>query len=178
MTTLAIVIDDSAMDDFGKSSDSSQMTDITSIPSSDNSITDVSDDDGECSISESKKSVRFSSVYIREYNVIEEVCADNDDDTNDDDEEGPIIRKSLGWEYKETQSDLESHQEEARRQRKDRYIQMIQEHIIRGENRKEEQEKRKNENKKKGFRSKVLKPLWKGFIEAASRSSLVIPNPI
>ena len=75
------MIDDSAMDDFGKSSDSSQMTDITSIPSSDNSITDVSDDDGECSISESKKSVRFSSVYIREYNVIEEVCADNDDDT-------------------------------------------------------------------------------------------------
>ena len=70
-------------DDLGKSSSSqisnTDHTDLTSIPT-DNSI---SDDDNE-SISESKKSVRFSIVNIREYELDGELGDDCDNDENKD----------------------------------------------------------------------------------------------
>ena len=56
---------------------------------------------------------------------------------------------------------------------------MIQDHIIRAEREREEREiNEMMKKKKKGFKSKVMKPIWKGFLEAANRSSMVIPTHI
>ena len=177
-------------DDLGKSS-SSQIsntddTDLTSIPS-DNSI---SDDDNEI-ISESKRSVRFSIVNIREYELDDEPgdYYDDDDDENKDANEQDqgqeehdthIRRKSLGWSYTDKLSTIESHLKESKIQRKKRYALMIQQHIIRAEEEKKLKEDKLKEEalrKKKGFR-KVLKPIWKGFVEASKKSALVTPSPI
>ena len=160
--------------DIGKS-DSSSITDATSSSSDiDTASTSAIDDD--VSLSESKKSVRFSLVHVREYNVVDELPPPGD---VENDSEGPIRRRSLGWEYTEKESDLETHQEQARRQRKDKYLSMIQDHIIRAEREREEREiNEMMKKKKKGFKSKVLKPIWKGFLEAANRSSMVVPTHI
>jgi len=182
-------------DDLGKSSSSqisnTDHTDLTSIPT-DNSI---SDDDNE-SISESKKSVRFSIVNIREYNLVDEL--DDDDDYYDDDDENKganeqqdqgqeeehdtqLRRKSLGWSYTDKESTIETHLEESKIERKKKYALMIQQHIIRAEQEKVDRENKLKEEalrKKKGFRNKVLKPIWKGFVEASKKSALVTPSPI
>ena len=176
-------------DDLGKSSSSqisnTDHTDLTSIPT-DNSI---SDDDNE-SISESKKSVRFSIVNIREYELDGELGDDCDNDENKDANEQDqgqeehdthIRRKSLGWSYTDKLSTIESHLEESKIQRKKKYVLMIQQHIIRAEEEKKLKEDKLKEEalrKKKGFRNKVLKPIWKGFVEASKKSALVTPSPI
>ena len=164
---------------LGKSSSSSQIsntdhTDLTSIPT-DNSI---SDDDNE-SISESKKSVRFSIVNIREYNLVDELGDEYYDDADENkganeqqdqgqEEEHDTLkrRKSLGWSYTDKESTIESHLEESKIERKKKYALMIQQHIIRAEKEKEDRENKLKEEalrKKKGFRNKILKPIWKGF---------------
>lgn len=154
-------------DGIGKS-DSSSMTDITSSPS-DNDTDSTSAIDDDVSLSESKKSVRFSLVRVREYNVVDELPPPD----------GHIRRKSLGWEYTEKESDIESHQDQARQRRKEKYLSMIQDHIIRAEREREVREiNEMMKKKKKGFKSKVLKPIWKGFLEAANRSSMVVPTHI
>lgn len=159
---------------IGKS-DSSSITDVTSSPS-DNDTASTSAIDDDASLSESKKSVRFSIVHVREYNVVDELPPPDD---VENDSEGPVRRKSLGWEYTEKESDLETHQEQARQQRKEKYLSMIQDHIIRAEREREEREiNEMMKKKKKGFKSKVMKPIWKGFLEAANRSSMVIPTHI
>eukprot|EP01083_Nonionella_stella_P064544 168306_1 len=120
-----------------------------------------------------KKFVRFSLVQTREFNVVTELAPPDSD-------EFELPRKSLGWDYTEREIDIETHLDEVKRGRKDKYLSMIQSHIDRVEQEKEEKEKLQQQqamNKKKGFKSRVLKPLWKGFIEAGSRSALVISNP-
>ena len=189
-----VATDDDENLGLGKSSSSqisnTDHTDLTSIPT-DNSI---SDDDNE-SISESKKSVRFSIVNIREYELDNELGDDyyyDDDDENkganeqqdqgqEEEHDTHIRRKSLGWSYTDKESTIESHLEESKIERKKKYALMIQQHIIRAEKEKEDRENKLKEEalrKKKGFRNKVLKPIWKGFVEASKKSALVTPSPI
>lgn len=157
----------------------SDFTHLTS-PSSDSDST--SDESSSMSLQASqqqcpKKSVRFSNVHTRVYNVVEELPPPG----NDEDE---AVRRSLGWDYIENQSDLNSHMIEMRKEREVNFFQQeelrkeslsksIQDHIHRVEQEKEKQPIKK----KKGFKSKILKPLWKGFLDAASRSSMVMPTP-
>lgn len=159
------------------SDSSSNLTELTSSPSDndsecDESLTALSQASGQQS---RKKSVRFSIVHIREYNVLEDLANDNSDEV----EGSP---RSLGWSYSEKESDLETHMDEMKQERKEQYLRMIDEHIQRAEHQKEAREAneiaRQQMKKKKGFKSKVLKPLWKGFVEAAGRSSVVMPNPV
>eukprot|EP00579_Thalassiosira_antarctica_P004956 CAMPEP_0201896756 /NCGR_PEP_ID=MMETSP0902-20130614/45278_1 /ASSEMBLY_ACC=CAM_ASM_000551 /TAXON_ID=420261 /ORGANISM="Thalassiosira antarctica, Strain CCMP982" /LENGTH=181 /DNA_ID=CAMNT_0048429425 /DNA_START=213 /DNA_END=758 /DNA_ORIENTATION=- len=156
----------------------SDFTHLTS-PSSDSDST--SDESSSMSLQTSqqqcpKKSVRFSNVHTRVYNVVEELAPPG----NDEDE---AVRRSLGWDYIENEIDLKTHMNEIRKEREINFFQReelrkesltksIQDHIHRVE-----QEKDKQPIKKKGFKSKVLKPLWKGFLDAASRSALVMPTP-
>ncbi|KAL7523422.1 hypothetical protein ACHAXR_000171 [Thalassiosira sp. AJA248-18] len=157
-------------DGLAKNDSFSDRTDLTSLPSDSDS---TSDESSSASLQGSqrqghKKSVRFSLVHTREYNVIE---LDSGDCL-----EAP--RKSLGWDYTEKESDLEMHLDQIRKGRKDDYLRMIQEHINRAEQQRQEREKNKQQpRKKKGFKSKVLKPLWKGILEVGSRSVLVMPTP-
>jgi len=150
----------------------SESTDRTSSPSDTDSIYDEL---SLTSLSDSqprrrRRSVRFSLVHTREYNVVDELAPPG----NDKDE---AVRRSLGWDYTEKESDLETHLKESQNERKEQYLFMIQDHIIRAEREKEERENNKQTLKKKGFKSKVLKPLWKGFLDAANRYALVVPSP-
>ena len=116
-----------------------------------------------------KKSVRFSLVHTREYDVVEDPAS-----VDDDEEEGP--RTTLSWEFREKESsDIETHQEDMKKERKEKYLTMIREHINRVEIKREEETNRQR-LKKKGIKSKVLKPLWKGLLEVGSRSALVMPS--
>ena len=170
-------------DDEGmvKSTSSSDLTDLTSLPSDSDSITESLSSTIESAssspISESvgRKSVRFSIVHTREYNVVELPPPDNDDDSYE------LPRKSLGWEYSDRSSiDIEAHMEDGKKQRKEKYLIMIQDHIQRVEHKREAREearlRAKNEKKKKGFKNKVLKPMWKGFLEMGSRSVIMMPS--
>jgi len=114
-----------------------------------------------------KKSVRFSLVQTREFNVVTELVPPECDDCD-------IVRKSLGWEFTQTEIDIETHMNEVKSERKEKYLSMIQDHINRVQEEKEQEEQKPA--KKKGFKSRVLKPLWKGFIGAGSRSALVMPS--
>jgi hypothetical protein len=93
------------------------------------------------------------------------------------DEKKPALDNGT-WRFTDSVSDIETHQKELEEDRKAEYIRMIHDHIQRVELEKMEREsdrKRPEQRKeKKGFRSKVLKPLWKGFIEASSRSAFTI----
>lgn len=116
-----------------------------------------------------RRSVRFSSVRVREYSVVEELAATSDDATTG-------RRRSLGWEYTEKGTcDLDVHLDKIRSDRKLHYLDLIQNHIHRAESQKQETESKKGMKKEKGFRSKVLKPLWKNTIEAANRFTVVMP---
>ena len=70
--------------------------------------------------------------------------------------------------------------EDGKKQRKEKYLIMIQDHIQRVEHKREAREearlRAKNEKKKKGFKNKVLKPMWKGFLEMGSRSVIMMPS--
>lgn len=159
-----------------KSDSFSVDTDFTSSSSDNDSVSDEFSSASSIQSStrqSGKKSVRFSVVYTREFNVVDELAPPDEDD----DGSSPV-RRSLGWEYTEKESDLETHMGEVRKERKAKYLIMIQEHITNVEFEREEREKNLQQKKKnKGFKSKVLKPLWKGFLDAASRSSMVIPTP-
>jgi len=181
-------------DNFFEKSSSSQIsntdhTDLTSIPTD----ISISDDDIE-SISESKKSVRFSIVNIREYELDElgDEYYDDDDYENkganeqqdqgqEEEHDTQLRRESLGWSYTDKSSTIETHLEESKIERKKKYALMIQQHIIRAEQEKKDRENKQKEEalrKRKGFRNKVLKPIWKGFVEASKKSALVTPSPI
>jgi len=150
----------------------SESTNLTSSPSDTDSIYDelsltpLSDSQPRGR----RKSVRFSLVHTREYNVVDELASPG----NDMDE---AVRRSLGWDYTEKESDIETHLKESQKERKEQYLFMIQDHILRAEREKEERQNDKHPLKKKGFKSKVLKPLWKGLLDAASRYASVMPSP-
>jgi hypothetical protein len=84
----------------------------------------------------------------------------------------------LIWRFADSVSDIETHQKELEEEKKSGYSRMIDDHIQRVELEKMERElnrqRQEQRKEKKGFRSKVLKPLWKGFIEATSRSAFTI----
>merc|ERR1711966_356152 len=100
------------------------------------------------------RSVRFSIVHTREYDVIEEK------DANDSDEVQGSYR-SLGWSYSEKQSDIETHIDEMKQEKRRKYLRMIDEHILRVEDERQKEARLANEiakrqmHKKKGFKSKV-----------------------
>jgi hypothetical protein len=119
-----------------------------------------------------KKSVSFSQVRTREYNVVDELPSPLDHE-----DEAP--RRSLGWDFIERQTDIESHLTESMRLRKEECARLIHEHILRAE--KEREEKREEEKRrKKGWKARVrraLKPVGQGFMEAALRSNFAIASP-
>mmetsp|Transcript_12082 Transcript_12082/g.25737 ORF Transcript_12082/g.25737 Transcript_12082/m.25737 type:complete len:196 (+) Transcript_12082:150-737(+) len=161
-----------------KSDTWSESTDLT-VASSPSSEGDIVNEESSPSLDEAhtqqqgRRSVRFSVVSTREFNVVEELAP------IESDEDEPV-RMSLGWEYTEKEIDVDTHIDEMKKERREKYLRLIQDHIqghiSRSEVSRREQEQKKSK-KKKGFRSKVLKPLWKGFLEAGSRSSLVMPSP-
>ena len=120
---------------------------------------------------DSTRSVGFSTVQTRIFELVEV------DKNFELDEKKPALDNGT-WRFTDSVSDIETHQKELEEDRKAEYIRMIHDHIQRVELEKMEREsdrKRQEQRKeKKGFRSKVLKPLWKGFIEASSRSAFTI----
>lgn len=113
-----------------------------------------------------RKSVRFSFVKTREYNVINEL------------QEVPDAppRRSLGWEYTERQIDLETHLSDSIKERNEKYNRLIIEHMARAERQQQERE-RIEELKKKGWKNRAkrqLKSFGKGVLEAVRRSSFAI----
>jgi hypothetical protein len=117
-----------------------------------------------------RKSVRFSFVKTREYNVINEL------------EEVPDAppRRSLGWEYTERQIDLETHLSDSIKERNEKYNRLIIEHMARAERQQQERE-RIEELKKKGWKNRAkrqLKSFGKGLLVAVHRSSFaIVTNP-
>ncbi|KAL3770821.1 hypothetical protein ACHAWU_006380 [Discostella pseudostelligera] len=184
MTTITVATPGS-VDLLSKSNSISDLTEMTDLPSDNDSVcediastTSLDDsnsnrvqqheDDGAAG---NQRRVRFSNVYTREFDVIIE-------------EEGSSrpSYKSLDSTistFTDTESDIETHISEKTQRKKDKYVQMIQYQINRVEKEKKQQQQQEqlNLDKKKGFRSRVLKPMWKGFLEAASRSPMVMPIP-
>ncbi|KAL3793285.1 hypothetical protein HJC23_003795 [Cyclotella cryptica] len=118
-----------------------------------------------------KKSVRFSLVQTREYNVIDELPSPLDHE-----DEAP--RRSLGWNFTERQIDIDTHLAEVMRQRKEECARLIHQHIIRAEIEREEKKKEKK-LKKKGFKAMIkraLKPVGEGFLEAATRTNFMLAS--
>jgi hypothetical protein len=118
-----------------------------------------------------KKSVRFSLVQTREYNVIDELPSPFDHE-----DEAP--RRTLGWNFTERHIDLETHLTEALRKRKEECARLIQQHIIRAEIEREDK-KKETKSKKKGFKAmikRVLKPVGEGFMEAATRTNFMLSS--
>lgn len=167
---------------LSKSSSTSDLTDMTDVPSDNDSVceeittaTSLEDSNrlreqlqNDEVVSGNQRRVRFSFVQIREFDILTER------------EGSRPSYKSLDSTvtYIDTESDIETHLSEKKQRRKEKYLQMIQYQINRVESQKDGQ---KNLNKvvdeKKGFRSKVLRPMWKGFLEAASRSPMIMPMP-
>lgn len=116
-----------------------------------------------------KKSVRFSQVHTREYNVIDELPSplDHEDETP---------RRTLGWDYSESQTDIEAHAQQVMVQKKEKYARLIHEHILRAE--KERENKNKDAKlKKNGWKARVkraLKPVGQSFMEAAMRTNYLM----
>jgi hypothetical protein len=99
-------------------------------------------------------------------------------DNGDDELEALCDSRNLIWRFADSVSDIETHQKELEKERKAEYARMIQDHIQRVEMEKMEREsdrqRQEQRKEKKGFRSKILKPLWKGFIEGTRRSAFTI----
>lgn len=115
-----------------------------------------------------KKSVRFSTVFLREYNVVDELPPP---DAHED--EAP--RRALGWNFSESQLDIETHLKEVLVLKKERYARLIHEHIVRKE--KEREQKEKEQKKKKGWKARMkraLKPVGHSLLEAATRSNYLM----
>jgi hypothetical protein len=129
-------------------------------------------------------SVVFLNVHTRVFDLIEE-----DDDNRkpeslngatilDDNDFLDTIRNSAKWRFTDSVSDVETHQSQKEERRKEKFEEKIKGHIIRAEQRKmrdlERDLDRQGKEKKNGFKSKYLKPLWKGFIEASGKSAFII----
>lgn len=112
--------------------------------------------------------VRFSIVRTRSYNVVDELSMDDKPDMPP--------RRSLGWNYTERETDLETAIAESLKERNEKYNRLIIEHIVKAEKVKAEQE-RIEEMKKKGWKVKakrLFKSLGKGIIEATSKASFAV----
>ena len=168
-------VDRDGLDHFSFAKDPSDCWSVSTDPTSAHSDGEgsLSDDDVGAShapMRPAQRSVRFSSVRVREYSVIEEPAAAADGAT-------AVRHRSLGWDYTETGTcDLDVHLDEIKNAKKEHYLSLIQEHMQRVESQREETERSELPKKNKGFRSKVLKPIWKGTIVAANRFALVMPT--
>jgi hypothetical protein len=144
------------------------------------SFGDSSIDDGESSSSSEhlqevqkmqpgqQQRVRFSTVRTRLYDVVDELSMDDEPDIPP--------RRSLGWQFTERESDLETHLSDSLKERKEKYNRLIIEHMMRAEQLKAERE-RIEDLKKKGWKVKaktMLKSFGKGLIEATSRASFAV----
>lgn len=113
--------------------------------------------------------VRFSIVRTRSYNVVDELSTDDEPDMSP--------RRSLGWQYTERETDLETAIAEKLRERNDKYNRLIIEHMLRAEKLKAEQERIEEMKKNKGWKNKtkrLFKSSLKGLVEATSKASLAI----
>jgi hypothetical protein len=136
---------------------------------------------------EGRRSVRFSTVQTRVFESIEnskpqmdESIVDNKVAIDDSDEElvgwlvgRPTPQSDVVWTFTDSERDIEMHEHEREEERNAEYTRMIQDHIERAEREKSERELNSQRIEKKGFKSKYLKPVWKGFIEATSRSAFM-----
>lgn len=170
-------------DPFSFAKDPSDSWSVSTDPSSAPSDGEgsLSDDDVSASLGPlrpARRSVRFSSVRVREYSVVEEPAAAADGMTAVRPDGMTVVRhRSLGWDYTETGTcDLDVHLDGIKNAKKEHYLNLIQNHMQRAEREKEERERNKLPKKNKGFRSKVLKPMWKGTIVAANRFAMVVPS--
>ena len=121
------------------------------------------------SFQQRKKSVRFSQVYTREYDVVNELPSPLD-------HEDEVPRRTLGWNYSESQIDLESHLQEVMVQKRERYIRLIHDHLLRTE---KERKERGNERPKKKWKARVmrgLKYIGQSLMDAATRNSLIMTS--
>ena len=112
--------------------------------------------------------VRFSIVRTRSYNVVDELSMDDEPDMPP--------RRSLGWQFTERETDLETAIAEKLRERNEKYNRLIIDHMRRAEKLKEEQE-RIEEMKKKGWKNKakrMFKSSLKGLIDSTSKASFAI----
>lgn len=112
--------------------------------------------------------VRFSMVRTREYNVVDEISIDEEPDTPP--------RRSLGWQFTERESDLETHVSDSLKERNEKYNRLIIDHMMRAETLKAEQE-RIEEMKKKGWKvkaKKMLNSFGKGVVESTSKASFAV----
>ena len=164
-----------------KSTSTSDLTDMTDIPSDNDSVSEENTatssldesnrlrelDQNDGDVSGSRRRVRFSIVYTREFDVIVE---------NEASRQFTSLDSTLT--FTDTESDIETHISEKKQRRKERYVHLIQRQINRVENDNEQQNHQELKREgKKGFRSRILKPMWKGFLEAASRPQMVMPMP-
>lgn len=113
--------------------------------------------------------VRFSIVRTRSYDVVDELSMDDEPDMPP--------RRSLGWQYTERETDLETAIAEKLRERNEKYNRLIIEHMMRAEKLKEEQERIEEMKKKKGWKNKakrLFKSSLKGLIDSTSKASFAI----
>ena len=110
------------------------------------------------------KSVSFSSVHTREYNVVEEFFA------VESDEDGTVSSCNRGWDYTEKKSDLETHMDETQREKREKGLNILLDQIDRVDRENRERDQKKKSAKKNGFRSRVLKPIWKSVLNGARLS--------
>ena len=131
-------------------------------------------------------SVVFLNVHTRVFESIEE---DEEEDRKrdglngvtilDDNDFLDTIRNSAKWRFTDSVSDVETHLSQKENRRKEKNEDKIKGHILRAEQRKirdieRDFDRQGKEKKKNGFKSKYLKPLWKGFIEASGKSAFII----
>jgi len=136
-----------------------------------------------------KRSVRFSHVHTRLYPVIHEDPPPRSSLSIDslDECDHPLPLRTLDWEHTDSHTaDIDAHVNQAERERKERYAEMIADHIQRVERRKEEVEKRRKEreeDEKKGVKGKWRKwkkglgKLGKGLWKACGKTGIMMPSP-
>ena len=114
--------------------------------------------------------VRFSIVRTRSYDVVDELSMDDEPDMPP--------RRSLGWQYTERETDLETAIAEKLRERNEKYNRLIIDHMIRAEKLKADQERiEEMKKKKKGWKNKakrLFKSSLKGIIDSTSKASFAI----
>jgi hypothetical protein len=141
---------------------------------------------------DSRRSVRFSTVQTRVFETMEnnkpemdglsvtppQVSHELENEVIIDDNDDELVTQrnspDLVWRFTDSVNDVETHEQELEEERNAEYTRMIQDHIQRVERERRERELNNQRVEKKGFKSKYLKPLWKGFIEATSRSAFMI----
>ena len=164
-STVSISSSDSSSDLSSRIEDEN---DIGLLRSSTDELLEHSEADVKESQQQRKKSVRFSAVQTREYNVVNELLSPQADT-----EEVP--RRTLGWSYSESEIDIEQHLQEVAVLKKERYARLIHDHILRSE--REREERKKDQLKKKGWKAKLkraLKPVGMSMLEAAQRSNYMM----